>query len=192
MDTDATVPDGPSETLLCTAETWPYIVGTPRHAKLMAWLQANGIDPRDVSVTNDLKIVHTADGPVIDHHVHLRNSNGSLYVDPDNPPQPAQEHRTTPCTVPPPPAKRADITTRALLQCVVDRTSLRKAVPLLDSLQIPRAWDLLCTVHPEKVVGAAFDREEGRGYLDCGINITWAFLTPEGEARLVELGGAIS
>jgi hypothetical protein len=180
--------DPPPETLLLSGSTWRYILGTPRHTKLNAWLTANGIDPADTPVVTDLKVVHAPDGPVIDHHVLLRNAAGHLYFD-ASAGEAAMEHRITPCTVLPPRPRRSDIPTRALLQCIADRTALRRSVPLLDSLKIPRAWDILCTIHPEKVVGAAFDREEDRGYLDCGVNITYAFLTPEGEARLAELGG---
>lgn len=184
--------DQTPETLLCSAETWPYIAGTPRHTALMAWLRWNDVDPKDVTVTDDLKVVHASGDPVIDHYVHLRNSDGCLYVDPNNPGRPAQEHRTALCAVPPPRAKRGDITTRALLQCIVDRHALRSAVPLMDSLAIPNAWDLLCTVYPEKVVAAAFFRENDRDLLDYGINVSHSFITPAGEARLIELGGKIS
>lgn len=181
--------EGPPETVLVTSETWPYIAGTPRHTKLQAWLRENGIDPKDVAVDQDLKVVHHTDGPVIDHHVFLRNEDGCRYMAPDNPHEAAKEHRTTPCTTAPPVAKRADLTTRAVLQCIVDLRAIRSKLSLAETLGFPSAWDLLCTVYPDKVVTAAFHRENDRDFLDYGVNVTYSFITAEGSSRLHELGG---
>lgn len=181
-------PETPDTTLM-TPATWPYICATPRHTALNSWLTANSIDPAVVPVTTDLKVIYTSDGPVIDHYVYLRNADGHLYVDPANTDQAAMEHRLLPCTTSPPTAKRSDITTLALLQCIADRSALRQAVAIEDAMRIPTAWGLLCEVYPDKVVTAAFFRENDRGLLDYGINVTYSFLTAEGVKRLHDLGG---
>ncbi|QKW31480.1 hypothetical protein HUT11_35545 (plasmid) [Streptomyces seoulensis] len=185
------MPPEPSETLLTTAETWPYICGTPRRIALNAWLTTNGISPHDIPVTTDLKVVESADGPVVDHYAFLRNADGFRYVDPNDPDQVAMEHRQLPCETLPPKSKRSDITTLALLQCITDRTALRQAMPLEDAIRTPTAWELLCTVYPDKVVTAALFREVDRDLLDYGINVTYSFLTAEGVTRFLELGGIL-
>ncbi|MFF1298196.1 MULTISPECIES: hypothetical protein [unclassified Streptomyces] len=179
------------ETLLCTPNAWPYLIGTPRQAKLAAWLDSHGINHADISVNRNVAFVRTPDGMVIDYWMLLRNDVGSKYADPENPGEPAMEHRLTPCLSPPPTPKRSDLPTRAVLQCIADRTTLRDAVPLMEAINIPKAWDVLCEVYPEKVVAAAYERENDRDLLDYGVNITGSFLTAEGAARLIELGGQL-
>jgi hypothetical protein len=177
--------------LLSTPDAWPYLMDTPRQPKLAAWIDSHGIDHANVCVDRDVAIVQTDAGPVIDYWVYLRDGTGHRYRDPNDPDQAAMEHRQTPCTTPPPAPKRSDLTTRAVLQCIADRKALRDAVPLMEAITIPKAWDVLCQVYPEKVVAAAYERENDRDLLDYGVNITWSFLTAEGAARLIELGGRL-
>ncbi|WP_093803972.1 hypothetical protein [Streptomyces sp. Wb2n-11] len=177
----------PTTELLVTPETWPYIAGTPRHKALNAWLADNGIDPADVSVDEPLSIITTPDGTQAIHHtVHLRNATGHRYVTPESPNQPASEARSTPLKTRPPQPKRSDITTLALLTAIDDHAT--REVPLGKyRWELPGAWWILGTAYPEKVVTAAYIREDDRGHLECGVSLRTSWLTDKGHAKLAEL-----
>ncbi|WP_037825072.1 MULTISPECIES: hypothetical protein [unclassified Streptomyces] len=177
------------QALLATPETWPYLLGAPRNAKLQAWVREHGIDPSNVAL-DPISIVTTVDGTqLIEYTEFLRNGEGHRYVDPDNPTEAATEIRRVPLNAPPPRPKRADITTLALLQAIHDHRT-RPVPPGKYRWEIPGAWWTLCTVYPEKVVTAAYEREDDRGHLECGVSLRTSWLTDKGRARLVELRGA--
>ncbi|WP_399554232.1 hypothetical protein OG582_40620 (plasmid) [Streptomyces anulatus] len=174
--------------LLFTPETWPYLRGTPRDTKLQAWVREHGIDPKNVTL-DPISIVTTADGTqLIEYTEFLRNADGHKYADPKNADQVAKEVRHVPLRTAPPAPKRADITTLALLQAIHDHRT-RPVPPGKYRWEMPGAWWTLCTVYPEKVVTAAYVREDDRGYLECGVSLRTSWLTDKGAARLAELQG---
>lgn len=68
------------------------------------------------------------------------------------------------------PYKRSDISTPILLACV--------------QVYSWRAWEVLCETYPWKVVLAAFIRDNGRGYLNCGTSQIRCWVEPEGKALM--------
>lgn len=176
-----------STVLLVTPEAWPYIFGTPRHTKLQAWLRDHDIDPKGVSVQEAPRIVTEPDGTqTIEYSEFLVNAEGHRYVDPDHLAEVAKAVRRVPLRTPPPEPKRSDITTLALLSAIDDHRTRREqtgAAPW----ELPGAWWTLCAVYPEKVVTAAYAREEDSGHLDCGVSLRTAWLTDKGQAELAKL-----
>ncbi|MDX3343431.1 hypothetical protein PV409_36340 [Streptomyces sp. ME02-6979.5a] len=178
-----------SQVFLATPETWPYLLGTPRNTKLQAWVREHRIDPSNVAL-DPISTVTTADGTqLIEYTEFLRNAEGHRYVDPENRSEAATEIRRVPLRTAPPPPKRSDITTRAVLQAIHDHRG-RPRTPGTYRGALLGAWWTLCTVYPEKVVTAAYEREDDRGYLECGVSLRTSWLTDKGRARLVELRGA--
>ncbi|MCX4606796.1 hypothetical protein OG402_40945 [Streptomyces anulatus] len=178
-----------SQVLLVTPETWPYLRGTPRDAKLQAWLSEHGIEPKGVSVQDPVSIVTEPDGTqLIEYAEFLVNADGRRYIDPDQPNWPAKAVRRVPLRTAPPSPKRADITTRALLQAIHDHRG-RPVTPGTYRGALLGAWWTLCIVYPEKVVTAAYEREDDRGHLECGVSLRTSWLTDKGAARLAELQG---
>lgn len=178
-----------SQALLVTPETWPYLCGTPRDAKLQAWLREHAIDPKGVSVHEPISVITDPDGTqMIEYAEFLVNADGRRYADPSDPTEVAREILRIPLRTPPPPPKRSDITTLALLQAIHDHRT-RPVPPGKYRWEMPGAWWTLCTVYPEKVVTAAYEREDDRGYLDCGVSLRTSWLTDKGAARLAALQG---
>ena len=134
-------------------------------------------------------VTDLAGAQVIKYTEFLVDADGRRYIDPDQPNQPAKAVRHVPLRTAPPPSKRADIATRALLQAIHDHRG-RPVTPGTYRGALRGAWWVLCTVYPEKVVTAAYVREDGRGYLECGVSLRTSWLTDEGRARLVKLRGA--
>ncbi|MFF6931533.1 hypothetical protein [Streptomyces californicus] len=179
-----------AKTALATPESWPYICGTPRHTKLLDWLRTHDIEPSCVSSDDPLSLATGSDGTrLIEYTQYLVTAEGHRYLDPKDRTVAAKETRRAPVKTDPPRPKRADITTLALLQAIHDHAT--RPVPLGKyRWEIPGAWWTLCTVYPEKVVTAAYVREDDRGHLECGVSLRTSWLTDEGRARLVELRGA--
>lgn len=190
----------PVTELLVTPETWPYIVGTPRHKALSAWLAENDIKTTDVSVDEPLSIITAPDGTQTIHYTaHLRNAGGHKFVDPERQNRPASEARSTPLKTRPPRPKLSDITTLALLTAIEDHQRAFKASTGWASIRMLTPWRTLSTVYPEKVVAAAYTREATRGHLEYGAcpclrkcdlclrNGKAAWLTDEGLTKLAEL-----
>ena len=173
--------------LLVTPEAWPYICGTPRHAKLQTWLCEHDVEPKGVSVHDPISIATDPDGAqVIEYSEFLVDADGHRYLDPDRPNEPARAVRHAPLRTPPPEPKRADITTLALLSAIDDhRTRREQSGPA--PRELPGAWWTLCTVYPEKVVTAAYNREDDRGHLECGVSLRTSWLTDKGQAELARL-----
>lgn len=175
------------ETLLSTPQTWSYICGTPRHAKLQDWLRTHDIDPKNVPIHDPVSVITDPDGAqVIQYSEFLRDADGRRYVDPARHNEAATVMRHVPLRTPPPRPKRSDITTRALLQAIHDHAT-RPVPPGKYRWELPGAWWTLCTVYPEKVVTAAYIREDDRGHLDCGVSLRTSWLTDKGHAELARL-----
>ncbi|MFG2677000.1 hypothetical protein [Streptomyces sp. NPDC048445] len=173
--------------LLVTPETWPYICGTPRDAKLQAWLREHGIEPKGVSVQDPTSIITEPDGTqLIEYTEFLVNTDGHRYLDPNRPNEAAKVVRHAPLRTPPPEPKRSDITTLALLRAIDDHRT-RPVPPGKRRWELPGAWWTLCAVYPEKVVTAAYIREDDRGHLDCGVSLRTSWLTDKGDAKLTDL-----
>lgn len=173
---------------LVTPDTWPYLCGTPRHTKIMEWLRKHGIDPAYVSSGDPLSVATSSDGTqLIEYTQYLVTAEGHRYLDPKDRTIAAKETRLTPARTPPPRPKRADITTHVLLQAIHDHAT-RPVPPGKYRWEIPGAWWALCTVYPEKVVTAAYMREDDCGHLECGVSLRTSWLTDKGTARLAELG----
>lgn len=68
------------------------------------------------------------------------------------------------------PYKRSDISSAVLVACV--------------KVYSWRAYEVLCETFPEKVVYRAFERDNDRGYLNCGTSIVRCWVDPDGE-RLI-------
>ncbi|MET9055240.1 hypothetical protein ABZW50_29245 [Streptomyces bacillaris] len=178
-----------SRVSLVTPETWPYICGTPRDAKLQTWLREHGIEPAHVSSDDPVSLVTRSDGTrLIEYTQYLVTAAGHRYLDPKDDTVAAKETRLALVQAPPPRAKRADITTHALLQAIHDHRT-RPVPPGKYRWEIPGAWWALCTVYPEKVVTAAYVREDDRGHLECGVSLRTSWLTEKGATRLEELQG---
>lgn len=64
------------------------------------------------------------------------------------------------------PYKRSDISTLMLVACVHAYSW--------------RAYEVLCETFPEKVVEAAFLRDNNRGYLNCGTSLIRCWVEPAG------------
>lgn len=47
-----------------------------------------------------------------------------------------------------------------------------------------RAWEVLCETYPWKVVYRAMERDNDRGYLNCGTSITRSWIEPKGEVLI--------
>lgn len=86
---------------------WPGLVQEGRHEDLRQWLRANGIDPADVPVGEEITIEPLTLGGdrAIHYTAYLRNAEGRFYRDEDTE-GPAQESLTVPLTVAPPPQWR--------------------------------------------------------------------------------------
>lgn len=90
------------------ADTWPVVACNDRlRQELQAWLRANGIDPGDVPVHEDITIEPLTLGGdrAIRHTVYLRNADGAKYLD-EATGDAAQEERIVPLVVDPPPQWR--------------------------------------------------------------------------------------
>ena len=68
------------------------------------------------------------------------------------------------------PYKRSDISSAVLVACV--------------QVYSWRAYEVLCQTFPEKVVYAAFLRDNDRGYINCGTSSIRCWVDPDGE-RLI-------
>jgi hypothetical protein len=78
-------------------------------------------------------------------------------------------------------AKRSDIPTRLVLEAyALDRSD---SGPVDEIIAYHTAF-------PHKVIWAALEREEKRGYLECGVNLRWGWLTDKGKARMQDLRAA--
>lgn len=90
---------GPGQQIISDADTYPAILAdAQRHAELLDWLRANGIDPNDVSADRPVTIEPGPHGGhVIRYTALLRNSSGRTYTAADGN-GPAIEERTTPLT----------------------------------------------------------------------------------------------
>lgn len=86
------------------ADTWPVVACSERRAELQEWLRANGIDPGDVPVHEDITIEPlTFDGGrAIRFTALLRNADGCKYLD-EATGDAAREERIVPLVVDPPP-----------------------------------------------------------------------------------------
>jgi hypothetical protein len=75
--------------------------------------------------------------------------------------------------------RRRDITTKIVLEAAV-RASLERRM---------MTWEYIheATGAPEKVIYAAMQREDDRGYLDWGVSLRTAWITKEGKAKLAEI-----
>lgn len=102
----------PSETVY-DADTWPFVACSERLPELRAWLRANGIDPSDVPVYEDIAIEQSTPGGdrTIRFTAYLRNADGRLYLD-EVTGEAAREERTVPLVVDPPPQRREKETGR--------------------------------------------------------------------------------
>jgi hypothetical protein len=102
------------------ADTWPVVACSERLPELRAWLRANGIDPGDVPIDEDIVIERetydvtthdsvdplTVDGDrMIRYTAYLRDADGCKYLDEDTG-EAAQEERVVPLVVDPPPQWR--------------------------------------------------------------------------------------
>ncbi|MEH0623467.1 hypothetical protein QBA57_39640 [Streptomyces scabiei] len=89
------------------ADTWPVVACSERLPELRTWLQANGIDPCDVPVDEDIVIEPLTLGGdrAIRYTAHLRNADGRKYLD-EATGEAAQEKRVVPLVVDPPPQWR--------------------------------------------------------------------------------------
>jgi hypothetical protein len=85
-------------------DTWPVVACSERLAELREWLQANGVDPCDVPVGEEITLEPlTPDGQRAIHFTaYLRNAEGRFYLDEDTQ-GPAMEARVMPLVVDPPP-----------------------------------------------------------------------------------------
>ncbi|WP_432589935.1 hypothetical protein ABVG11_34235 [Streptomyces sp. HD1123-B1] len=86
------------------ADTWPLVACGRRLPELRDWLRANGIDPGDVPITQDITIEPLPIGGarVIRYTAYLRNADGRKYLD-EVTGEAAQEERTASLVVDPPP-----------------------------------------------------------------------------------------
>jgi hypothetical protein len=73
--------------------------------------------------------------------------------------------------------KRADLTTAQVLRAYRDQS---RFVPFPTTTLIDEGY-------PEKVVYAAIEREERRGFIDYGVSLRAGWLTPKGEAELARI-----
>ncbi|WP_200302225.1 hypothetical protein [Streptomyces adelaidensis] len=91
------------------ADTWPVVACSERLPELRDWLRANGIDPGDVPVHEDITIEPLTLGGdrAIRFTAHLRNADGCKYLD-EATGEAAQEERTVPLVVEPPPQWRTE------------------------------------------------------------------------------------
>lgn len=89
------------------ADTWPVVACSERLPELRAWLTANGINPDDVPVHEDITIEPLTLGGdrAIRFTAHLRNADGHKYLD-EATGEAAQEERIVPLVVDPPPQWR--------------------------------------------------------------------------------------
>lgn len=89
------------------ADTWPVVACTERLPELREWLSANAIDPTDVAVHEDIVIEPLTLGGdrAIRFTAYLRNAEGRKYRD-EATGEAAQEERTVPLVVDPPPQWR--------------------------------------------------------------------------------------
>ncbi|MDQ1037274.1 hypothetical protein QFZ75_003690 [Streptomyces sp. V3I8] len=97
----------PGETVY-DADTWPVVACSGRLPELRDWLRANGVDPSDVPVHEDITVEPlTLDGTgrVIRFTAYLRNAAGRLYLD-EATGDAAREERIVPLVVDPPPQRR--------------------------------------------------------------------------------------
>lgn len=85
-------------------QTEPDLFGTVRHEELKQWLRANGIDPADVPLHDEITIELLTFGGdrAIHHTAYLRNADGKKYLD-EATDDAAQEARIVPLTTDPPP-----------------------------------------------------------------------------------------
>lgn len=85
------------------ADTWPVVACSERLPELRAWLTANGIEPCDVPVDEDITIEPLTLGGDrgICFTAHLRNADGCKYRD-EATGEAAQEERIVPLVVDPP------------------------------------------------------------------------------------------
>lgn len=86
------------------ADTWPVVACSDRLPELRDWLGANGIDPSDVPVHEDITIEPlTFDGGrAIRFTALLRNAEGGKYLD-EATGDAARDERIVPLVVDPPP-----------------------------------------------------------------------------------------
>ncbi|MDX3507370.1 hypothetical protein PV755_00275 [Streptomyces caniscabiei] len=104
------------------ADMWPVVACSERRTELCAWLRANNINPDDVPIGEDIVIewetynvtAHDSDAPqtiegdrAIRYTAYLRNADGFKYLD-EATGEPAQEERTVPLVVDPPPQWRSE------------------------------------------------------------------------------------
>jgi len=89
------------------ADTWPVVACSERLPELREWLTANGIDPADVPVHEDITIepLTLSGDRAIRFTAYLRNADGCKYLD-EATGEAAQEERTVPLVVNPPPQWR--------------------------------------------------------------------------------------
>ncbi len=89
-------------------------LGTARHEEMKVWLAANGIDPADVTVRAPISVgpLTPGDSPTIRYTTHLRTAEGHKYLD-EATGEAAQEERTVPLLVDPPPQWRTEKETSA-------------------------------------------------------------------------------
>jgi hypothetical protein len=78
--------------------------------------------------------------------------------------------------------RRIDITTKMVLD----------AAKMAHTEKTGMTWEYIqrATGAPEKVIYAAMQREEDKGYLEWGVSLRTAWLTDSGKSKLAELYGA--
>lgn len=79
----------------------PYLIRRYR-SQLNGWLEANGLDPLDVPDSHPLRGEEGEKGAVIRYRAYVRDADGRLQSDPNDPNEVWTEERTAPCIVPPP------------------------------------------------------------------------------------------
>ena len=80
--------------------------------------------------------------------------------------------------------RRSDISTLIVLEAAEKTRAEKKMMMTWEHIQ-------LATGAPEKVIYAAMQREYDQGYLEWGVSLRTAWLTPEGHKKLKELRGAV-
>jgi hypothetical protein len=89
------------------ADTWPVVACSERLPELRNWLRANGIDPDDVPISEDIAIEPLTLGGdrAIRFTAYLRNADRCKYLD-EATGDAAREERIVPLVVDPPPQWR--------------------------------------------------------------------------------------